>query len=229
MIIPLLAWAFSLAGTAPVGTAVYAPAERLRDDVGMVAVQAVTAQAAPVMLSVDTAAGFRPVLRLGAVLEDASLQKAVESGLPLRLQFRVELWREALFDQLVASESWIGILRYEPLGGTYIVHTQANPTQPTRLASYASARSVLERGYPLPLWPSRPGRYYYTAVTEIETFSLSDFDELGHWLQGEFQPAVSGEHSMSGAITQGLKRFFIRVLRLPARRFYARSGRFDIV
>jgi hypothetical protein len=78
-------------------------------------------------------------------------------------------------------------------------------------------------------WASRlSGRYYYTAVLQIETLSLSDLDELERWLQGELGPAVSGRRSLSDAVGEGAKRLLIRLLGLPTRRVEARSDRFRI-
>ncbi|HEX7050775.1 MAG TPA: hypothetical protein VF188_11275, partial [Longimicrobiales bacterium] len=76
--------------------------------------------------------------------------------------------------------------------------------------------------------PVRSGRYYYTATLELETLSLSDLEELERWLEGELEPAVSGEGSVPGALGQGMKRLLIRVLGLPARTFEARSEMFRI-
>jgi hypothetical protein len=76
--------------------------------------------------------------------------------------------------------------------------------------------------------PRGSGQYYYTVTLQIETLSVSDLDELEHWLQGELQPAVSGQRSVPGAIGQGAKRLMLRILDLPERRYDARTGRFRI-
>ena len=76
--------------------------------------------------------------------------------------------------------------------------------------------------------PRTPGRYYYTATLELETLSLSDLEELERWLQGELQPAVTGDRSIPGAVGQGAKRLMIRLLGLPARRLEGRSGKFEV-
>ncbi|MBI4544063.1 MAG: DUF4390 domain-containing protein [Gemmatimonadetes bacterium] len=177
----------------------------------------------------DPGAGHRAVLRVGrAVLEDRDLAQAVTSGLPLRLRFRVELWRDGFFDQLAGTESWTAIVLYEPLDGRFMVRTRASPSASYYFSSYDDARSTLEAPQPLDLRPSRSGRHYYTASLEVETLSLSDLEELQHWLKGELRPAVRGERSVPGAVSQGLKRVLIRVLGLPARRYEARSEWFAV-
>jgi hypothetical protein len=78
------------------------------------------------------------------------------------------------------------------------------------------------------LRPSGTGRFYFTGVVTIETLSLSDLAELERWLKGELQPAVAGDRSLPGALGEGAKRLFMRVLSLPERRFEGRSNRFRL-
>lgn len=177
-------------------------------------------------ITVDSAASFRPVVRFPGVLDDAELESAARSGLPLRVSLRVELWRDGFIDDLEASQSWNAIVLFEPLDRQYIVRTPDD--RALRFASFAGARSAAEQAGVLDVHPRRTGRYYYTATLRVETLSLSDLDELGRWLQGELQPAVSGESSIPGAIVQGAKRLLIRVLRLPTKHLDGRSARFRV-
>ncbi|MGH7475731.1 MAG: hypothetical protein ACRELD_05540 [Longimicrobiales bacterium] len=169
----------------------------------------------------------RPVLRVGPVLADAALGEAVRSGLPLRLQFRVELWRDEWIDALVGAERWVAVILYDPLPQEYLLRVQAPRPLAQRLRSYTEARAAAETTYFPALEPSRPGRYYYTASLRVETLSLSDLEELEQWLKGELAPAVGGG-SVGRAIEGGLKRLLIRMLGLPARAHEARSGYFRV-
>jgi len=187
-------------------------------------------QATPALaVAPDPDRDHRAVLRLGPILGDEALQQAARSGLPLRLRYRVELWKEGrLTDQLAGSEAWSAVLLFEPLGGAWLVRSRSGSDLRRDFDSYEAARAALERAYVLALHPTSPGRYYYTASVEVETLSLSDLEELERWLKGELRPAVSGNRSIPGAIAQGFKRLFIRVLRLPNRQVEARSPRFDV-
>lgn len=172
-------------------------------------------------------AAYRPRLLTEGVLADPALEQAVRSGLPLRLRFRVELWRDRFFDELVEGESWTAVVFYDPLAERFGVRPRAG-ARPIHVDSYADARLAVEHAYTLTLRPRRPGRYYYTAALEIETLSLSDLEELENWLHGELRPAVRGEGSVPQAVGAGVKRLFIRVLGLAARRHEARSGVFRL-
>jgi len=182
-------------------------------------------QQAQLTVAWDSANG-RATLRVGSVLDSEELERATRSGLPVRMRVRIELWRDGFFDHLEGSEVWNAVLLYEPLERQYILRPPRGAAE--RFTDYRTARAALERLYEVSVRPSREGTWYYTATLEIETLSLSDLEELERWLQGELRPAVAGERSVSGAVSEGAKRLLIRLLGLPARRIEARSEKFDV-
>lgn len=182
----------------------------------------------PLAVSVDPDGGYRPIVRIGPVLGSGDLERAATSGLPIRIRVRVELWKDRLFDQLVDTLSWSTVIVYEPIGEQFFVRSLPSPRPSRRFGSFAAARQTVESDYPLLMRPPGDGRFYYTASVQIETLSVSDLEELERWLQGELQPAVSGQRSVPGAIGQGAKRLIIRLLDLPARRYDARTERFRV-
>jgi hypothetical protein len=120
------------------------------------------------------------------------------------------------------------VLVYEPLRERFLVRS-IDATGPARsFKTYELARAAIEGQLPVRLRPTRPGKYYYTATLEIETLSVSDLQELERWLQGELEPAVSGNQSIPGAIGSGAKRLLIHVLGVPNRRIETRSPRFTV-
>lgn len=170
----------------------------------------------------------RPLARVGPVLDDADLEEAARSGVPIRMRVRVELWRDGWTDDLVATERFAAVLAYDPLTQEFLVRGRSADAPVRRFATYADARTAIEGNYPLQIRPNRSGRYYYLGRLEIETLSLSDIEELERWLQGELQPAVRGDRSVTGALGDGAKRLVIRLLNLPARGLDARSARFRV-
>lgn len=170
----------------------------------------------------------RPLVTVHGLLDDDALEEAARSGLPLRVQVRVELWKDGWIDRLVDDQSWTMILRYEPLGEEYLVHSNPAPERTRRFPSYDAARAVIEGARLLAMRPREEGRYYYICTLELETFSLSDLAELERWLQGELRPAVTGDRSLPDAVGEGAKRLMIRLLRLPARKLEAESDRFRV-
>lgn len=168
------------------------------------------------------------LLSVGPILGEAALADALQAGLPVRMRFRAELWRDELLDDLVDDAEFVIVLRFEPIGRRYEVHDGRRGGAVGFYSSYARMRGAVETRYPIGIRPRTRGRYYYLATLEVETLALSDLDELQAWLRGELSPAVEGGGSILGAIGNGAKRVFIRVLGLPARRVEARSPPFRI-
>ena len=168
------------------------------------------------------------LMTVGPILDEGSLAEALRSGLPVRMRFRAELWRDELLDDLVDDAAFVIVLRYEPIARSYEVHDGRHGGITGVYSSYARMRAAVEATYPIAIRPRTRGRYYYLAALEVETLALSDLDELQGWLRGELSPAVGGGGSILGALGNGAKRAFIRVLGLPARRVEARSPPFRI-
>ncbi|HEX8273044.1 MAG TPA: hypothetical protein VF615_10430 [Longimicrobiaceae bacterium] len=170
------------------------------------------------------AAGWRPVVRAQGLLADPGLRDALDSGLPLRIRFRVELWEKAVFDRLVGTHrAGLAVLQ-DPLDGAY---TLDNGRAEQRFRSLAEVEAAVEGAFAAGLHPTRRGRFYYIAVLEIETLSLSDLEELQRWLRGEARPAVQGRRSVGRAVESGLRRAVVRVMGLPTRKYEARSATFS--
>jgi hypothetical protein len=193
------------------------------------AVPAARVQRLPLTIAAEAAYGYRPRVEVGRILDDDALDEAVRAGVPLRIRLKTELWRDGFFNSLDGSHELTVMIFYQPLEERYLVRTtQPDRTELRGFGSFAAVRAAVEAWYTPELRPRRNGRYYYTALLELETLTLSDLAELERWLKGELQPDVSGEGSVPSAVGSGVKRLLIRVLRLPARRFEARSGWFRV-
>ncbi|MGH7536597.1 MAG: DUF4390 domain-containing protein, partial [Gemmatimonadales bacterium] len=80
-----------------------------------------------VALASDSAAnGARaPIVRSENLLGDSRWLSALRSGLPVRLHYRVEVWRSrgGWFDAFVRQAEWDVLLRHEPLLDQYTLLT----------------------------------------------------------------------------------------------------------
>lgn len=170
--------------------------------------------------------GWQAAARPVAILADSSLGRAVQAGLPLRFHFELELWRDGLLtDALDGRASWSLVLYQEPLSGQYALTRSWDPGHEEWFDSLEEAAAALERWYQGPLRPPNPSedRFYYEASLEVEILSLGDLAELEHWLKGE----AEREGDIGGALGRGLKRLFIRLIGLSARRFRSRTETFQ--
>ena len=172
-----------------------------------------------------------PQVRATEALADAQLHDLIRNGFPARLHFRVELWSdEGIVNDLRGTREWDVIVRYDALDRTYKVYQSIGERGGlvARSAQFTDARAAAERWTPVPLVPRRKGRYYYTAVLDVETLSLSDLDELERWLRGELGPAVPNPVKAGNALTRGLRTLVARLLGGERTQYQAKSGRFEV-
>jgi hypothetical protein len=191
-----LATALALAATLPPGAAAQAPQSvrltvRLTDD--------------------SAATGSRaPVVRSENLLGDGRWLAALRSGLPVRLHYRVEVWRSrgGWFDTVLTL-----------VGGR---------VQERRYATLDALTAALAFAYQVSVRPSQAGRYYYTASLEISTLSDSDLDELQRFLEGDLDDVAQGKEGVGDALGRGATRFLLRLAGLPSLRLEVRSTTFDV-
>lgn len=166
-------------------------------------------------------AQWRPAVRIDGLLRDRALREALQNGLPLRFQFRVELWRKAdPFDQLAGVQQISRAMLRAPLGEGY---TLEDGRVQRRYSTIEGAEAALRAALQPTVRPETGGRFYYLVRLNVETLSESDMDELRHWLRGEARPAVTGRQPVGRAVEKGVRRFFVRMLGLPTRRYEART------
>ena len=173
---------------------------------------------------VDPATGALEV-DVARFLSDDGLRRALHSGLPVRMEVRVELWKDGFFDQQAGGGTWRASVVYDPVTLSYEVLVGEGP--PEAFRDLAESGAALAAAFSLDVRPVSPGRYYFLAEVEMQTLSLSDLEELGRWLQGDLGPVVSGDRPPETAVAKGLRRLMVRALGLPARRERLRTRTFD--
>ncbi len=156
-------------------------------------------------LSPATAAnGSRaPIVRAENVIADERWPSALRSGLPIRLHYRVELWRsrDGWFDAFGRETEWDAVVRHEPLLEQYTLLTLiGKQRQECRYANLDALGAALGFSYRVNIPPSLPGRYYYSAILTISTLSDSDLDELERFLKGDLGDVAGGRERFGGAV-----------------------------
>jgi hypothetical protein len=192
------------------------------------------------LLLVGTAAPLmaqRPALTVTADTVGARLQaqqllangqfvQLLRSGFPLRLHYRLELWRHRAnwWDRFVQSTEWDVVARHDPLADDFVVlrtgGTASRYATPDRLAR------ALEIPYLVTLRADQDGRCYNVGRLEVTTLSESDLEELTRWMQGDVGPAVRERGNVGDALSRGAQRALLRLAGLPRLTLEGRSGRF---
>jgi len=173
-----------------------------------------------------------PIVRSENLLGgDSRWLAALRSGLPVRLHYRVEVWRsrEGWFDIFVRQAEWDLLVRHEPLLDQYTLLTFAGASrQERRYATLDALGAALAFAYQVNVRPTEEGRYYYAASLQVSTLSDSDLDELERFLTGDLRREAKGGENLGDALGRGATRFLLRLAGLPSLRLEARSDRFVV-
>ncbi len=166
-----------------------------------------------------------PRVQAAALLADGKFVGLMRSGFPLRLHYRLELWRTrgAWFDQYEGDVPWDAVARYDPLADDFVLVRSGGST--ARFATAEALARALEVPYKVTLRPKAggSGRFYYLCRLEVSTLNDTDLQELERWLKGEVSPAVSGKGDLGDALVRGAQRILVRIAGLPRLTLEARS------
>lgn len=165
-----------------------------------------------------------PRVRSTGLLSDGKFVGLMRSGFPLRLHYRLELWkvRASWFDQFVREVTWDAAARNDPLADDFVLIRQGGNV--SRYATPEELSAALDIPYVVTLRPSAGGRYYFVARLEVTTLNDTDLEELSRWLSGDVGPVVSGEGNFGDALARGAQRVLVRLAGLPRQRLEARSS-----
>ncbi len=179
---------------------------------------------APSALAVDG-----PVVRAIGMLSSPRLRDLLRNGFPTRLHYRVDLWSTGgWFNDLKRGVEWDVVVRYDPLDKRFRV-ARIVGDRVTVLGSFdqiGAAEESVERPFEAPIAAPGRGRFYYNAVVEVQTLSLSDLDEVERWLRGEARPVVRGQRNPGTALARGVRTLFVRLLGGDTRAYEVRSSTF---
>ena len=164
-----------------------------------------------------------PRVQAAGLLGDGKFVALMRSGFPLRLHYRLELWRarSGWFDQFVSDWSWDAVARHDPLADDFLLIRTGGAV--TRYATADSLARALEIPYRVRLAPKAAGKFYFLCRLDVTTLNDTDLEELTRWLKGDVSPAVSGAGNVGGALVRGAQRILVRIAGLPRLTLEARS------
>lgn len=170
-----------------------------------------------------------PVARVQAagLLDDGRFLDLMRSGFPLRLHFRLELWKErsGWFDRYITGVEWDAVARDDPLAEEFVlIRTGGGVSRYNTTEDLAAALAV---PYRVTLEARGDGRFYLVARLEVTTLNDTDLEELSRWLKGDVTPAVSGRENLGQALAHGAQRALVRIAGLPTLTLEGRSAVFS--
>ena len=172
-----------------------------------------------------------PEARVRGLLEDERWTSALLSGLPLRLHYRLELWRDrgSWFDAAVRAVEWDVVVQREPLLDQYVVTTVLlGRTRQQRYPDLEALGAALGVAYRIAVRATDKGEYYYVATLSVSTLSDADLDEMDRVLRGENGAATDDGENLGDAVGRAARRMLLRVAGLPIMRVEGRSPAFRV-
>jgi hypothetical protein len=196
-----------LAGVSPAG------AQRVR----LVVTDSVNARGQPV-----------PLIQTPGILRDPRWSESLQASLPLRMEFRVEIWRVRpdWFDHLERWFEWEIVVQFEPLTDEYTKSETWGGAlrRQTTFGSLQELERNLELGHLIGITPARAGEYYFTATLRLRTLNDQEMEELERFLRGD--PASDTDR---GSIwSRAIRRFLTGIGGLPYDQLENRSRRFTV-
>ncbi|HET7791479.1 MAG TPA: DUF4390 domain-containing protein [Gemmatimonadales bacterium] len=167
-----------------------------------------------------------PRIQTSALLADGKFADLMRSGFPLRLHYRLELWRSrsSWFDQFVSDAGWDAVARYDPLADDFVLIRSGGSI--TRYATVEELERAFEIPYRVTLEPKSGGRFYYFCRLDVSTLNDTDLQELEGWLKGDVGATVKTGGSLGSSLARGLQRALVRIAGLPRLTLEARSVTF---
>jgi hypothetical protein len=162
------------------------------------------------------------------LLADPRWAQALERAFPIRLEYRLEIWRsrEGWMDNFQRAAEWSTIIQRQPLEDQYRVTRifLAGP-QEYRFATLEELDGWIRQVNQVEALPTGTGTFYYTVTVRITALSDDDMEELERFLAGEPDSQLRPNRSPLG---RSVRRFLLRMAGLPWEELYARSPTFTV-
>ena len=187
---------------------------------------AVAAAAQDAALTVSLQSGV-PRVQAAELLTNGKFIALMKSGFPLRLHYRLELWRtrSGWFDDHMNETAWDAVAHYDPLADDFVLVRSGGIG--ARYARVEALAHALQIPYKVTLSSKEAGTFYYLCRLEVSTLNDTDLQEVEQWLKGQVTPAVSGHGDLTGAVVRGAQRLLVRIAGLPRLTLEARSETFQ--
>lgn len=156
-----------------------------------------------------------PSIRTANLLADARTRELLRNGLPTDVHYRLELWRKGRWfsgDDPTGKVEWDVLIQYDPIAQVFnVVRRMGTRLHETFVGTSTITAAEQEFGSPfrVALSPTRPGKYYYNLVVDVQTLTESDLDALQQWIRG---PDAPGKSNPVNTIRSGVGTIVSRLL-----------------
>jgi hypothetical protein len=171
----------------------------------------------------------RPLVQVKDLLNDERWAQALEAAFPIRLSFRLEIWRarDGWIDEFQRATEWSTVIQREPLQEQYRVTRLfvAQPPQEFRFTTKDELARWLGFTNEVEVLPTGVGSFYYAVTLTVTALSDEDMEELERFLAGQPAESAPAEH---GSLGKRVRQFLLRIAGLPKEVLEVRSERFRV-
>ncbi|HEU5219912.1 MAG TPA: DUF4390 domain-containing protein [Gemmatimonadales bacterium] len=201
---------------------------------GSLAAAPVSAQTPRVSLSVALGPDNLPMharrarVQVRDLLGDKRWSDALEQLFPIRLSFRLEIWRsrDGWIDEFQRAAEWSTVIQREPLQDQYrVTRLLLSGPEEFRFATRDELERWLRYTTEVDALPQGTGSFYYTVTLTITALSNEDMEKLERFLAGQDAAPVQPENNSLG---KRVRQFLLRIAGLPWEELEVRSEKFRV-
>jgi hypothetical protein len=162
------------------------------------------------------------------LLTDKRWSDALEQLFPIRLSFRLEIWRsrDGWIDEFQRAAEWSTVIQREPLQDQYrVTRLLLSGPEEFRFDTRDKLEQWLRYTTEVDALPGGTGSFYYTVTLTITALSNEDMEALERFLAG--QPAAPAQPE-NNSIGKRVRQFLLRIAGLPWEELEVRSEKFRV-
>jgi len=156
-----------------------------------------------------------PRVQVRNLLADKRWSGALEKLFPVRLDYRLEIWRsrEGWIDEFQRAAEWATVVQWEPLQDQYrVTLLLLSGPQELRFQTRDEVARYLNYTNEVEALPRGTGTFYYTVTLTITALSAKDIEDLERFLAGQPTAPAGPERNSLG---RRIQQFLLRVAGLP--------------
>lgn len=170
----------------------------------------------------------QPRVQVRNLLADKRWSEALEQLFPIRLTFRLEIWRsrEGWIDEFQRATEWSTVVQREPLQDQYrVTRLLLSGPQEFRFGTRDELARWLSYTNEVEARPEGTGTFYYTVNLVITALSDKDMEALERFLAGQPAAPAAPENNSLG---KRIRQFLLRLAGLPMEELEERTPSFRV-
>jgi hypothetical protein len=172
--------------------------------------------------------GRKARVQVRDLLNDKRWSDAIEQLYPIRLTYRMEIWRsrDGWIDEFQRATEWSIVIQREPLQDQYrVTRLLLSGPEEFRFATRDLLQKWLGYSTEVDALPEGTGTFYYAVTLTITALSNEDMEALERFLAGEPAGPAKPENNSMG---KRVRQFLLRIAGLPWEELEVRSERFKV-